>query len=136
MITQDASDVNQWYDRFYSAATTSHAYSTFCERVFGRNFTQHGFADMAQIEKLLDVTALDAHSLVLELGCGNGALAAYIHWRTSAHITGIDISTQAIHQAQTYTCSSPDHLSFQRADLANLAFPVESFDTILAIDAG
>ena len=113
MIPSDASKVRQWYDRFYSAATTSRAYSTFCERMFGRNFSQHGFADMAQIEKLLEVTTLDAHSLVLEVGCGTGALAAYIHWRTSAHITGIDISPQAIRLgADIYTIlTRPSFLS-------------------------
>ena len=39
--------MQDFYTRFYAAIAVSPAYARFCERAYGRNFGQHGFADMA-----------------------------------------------------------------------------------------
>ena len=122
-----------WYNDFYAAVATSKAYAQFCERVFGRNFGQHSFADMPQVAKLLAVTQLGSTSRVLDLGCGNGAMDEYIAETTGAQVTGIDYCPIAIEQAQA---RKPVHgsLVFVVGDLADLDFPAQSFDALIAID--
>ena len=118
----------------YTAAAASPAYAEFCTRLFGRNYAQHGFADMAQIDLLLQVAHLTPASRVLELGCGNGGIAAYIASVTDAQVTGIDYAQVAIAQAQALAAARPDRLTFQVADIGSLPFPPATFDAIIAID--
>lgn len=129
-----ASEALAFYERFYSAVATSRAYAEFCQRVFGRNFGQHGFADMAQLDTLIASLAIGPGDRVLDLGCGNGTMAAYIAEATGAHVTGIDFSPTAIGQAQRLAAARPGHLAFQVADIAALPFPPASFDAIVAVD--
>lgn len=134
-----AAETLAFYVRFYAAIASSRAYAQFCERVFGRNFGQHGFADMAQIEALLACLTPGPGDHVLDLGCGNGAMDAYIAEVTGAQVTGIDISSEAINQAQRLaqtpsTHRHPAQLAFHIADIASLPFPPGSFDVLIAID--
>src|SRR5690242_16585366 len=48
-----------FYDAFYTAIAHSQAHATFCTRVLGRDLGQHGFADVAQLDLLAQVTRLD-----------------------------------------------------------------------------
>ena len=123
-----------FYERFYSAIATSRAYAEFCGRVFGRNFGQHGFADMAQLQALIEALAVQPDDDVLDLGCGNGGMAGYIAETTGAYVTGIDISPSAIGQAQRLAAVRPDRLSFRAADIASPPFAPASFDALVAID--
>ncbi len=123
-----------WYNRYYEATRDSRAYAAFCARVFGRNFAQHGFSDMAQVDRLIEVLALAPGNRVLELGCGNGAMAAYISNATGAHITGIDFIPEAIRQAQVRTQGKKDRLAFEVGDIGHLAFAPGSFDALIAVD--
>jgi hypothetical protein len=56
-----------WYTRYYVATRDSAAHAALCERVYGRNFAQHGFADMAQLDKLLEVCR--RRTCALSLSC-------------------------------------------------------------------
>lgn len=123
-----------FYERYYAAIATSLAYAQFCERVFGRNFGQHGFADMAQLDALIDAVCIDPNDDVLDLGCGNGAMAAYVAAVTGARVTGADFSLAAITQAQRLAALQPERLSFRVADIAALPFSPASFDVLLSID--
>ena len=123
-----------WYDAFYKATRTSKAYATLCERTFGRNLTQHGFSDMAQLGKLLEVTALSAQNRVLDLGCGNGAMAEYISDVTGAHVTGVDYIPEAIRQARERTVGKRHRLAFQVGYLGALDLPLHGYDTLISID--
>jgi ubiquinone/menaquinone biosynthesis C-methylase UbiE len=123
-----------WYNAYYEATLTSRAYSTFCERVFGRDFSQHGFSDMAQLDKLLEVTALGPENRALDVGCGNGAMAEYISDVTGAHVTGIDYIPEAIRQARERTQSKRRRLAFEVGDIGRLDLPPRSFDTLISID--
>lgn len=89
-----------WYRDYHEATRDSKAYAEYCRRVFGRNFTQHGFADMAQVDRLFEVLVLGPGKRVLDLGYGNSAMADYISDVTGAHVTAIDYVPEAIVQAQ------------------------------------
>jgi len=130
-----------WYRAYYDATRTSAAYAEFCGRVFGRNFSQHGFSDMAQIDVMLRRLALEPGARVLELGCGNGAMAEYIAQETGARVMGIDYIPEAIAQAQERAARAPEQLSFYLGDIGHLAdaqsqlpFRPHSFDALIAVD--
>ena len=50
---------------------TSEAFRHFCQDAFGEDFSQDGFSDIAQINRVLDFipNGMDTH--ILDIGCGN-----------------------------------------------------------------
>jgi len=133
--------IYDWYCDYYAALPTSAAYSQFCMRVFGRDFGQHGFSDMAQIDAMLARLALGPEDRVLDLGCGNGAMAAYIAQTAGARVTGIDYIPEAIRQAQERAAQDPERLSFYVGDIAHLVdvqstlpFRPHSLNALIAVD--
>jgi cyclopropane fatty-acyl-phospholipid synthase-like methyltransferase len=123
-----------WYRDFYRATRTSRAYAELCERLYGRNWAQHGFSDMAQVDQMLHALALIPGQRVLELGCGNGGMAEYIADVTGAHVTGVDYVPEAIWQAKERATRKPGSLTFQVMDISQLEFSEASFDALIAID--
>ena len=123
-----------WYRDFYSAVETSRAFDEYSRRVFGANFGQHGFSDISQIQKMLDLLKLDNSSRVLDIGCGNGKMAEYISDLIQASVTGIDYIPEAIEQAMKSTRNKRELLRFRVANLEFLDFAPESFDAVIAVD--
>lgn len=123
-----------WYREYYLKTAQSKAHALYCEHLFGQNMCQHGFADVAQLEKLLELLALTSQDHVLDLGCGNGMIAEYLSDRTGARFTGIDYIPEAISQAKERTRSKADRLSFVDMDLDDFGFPPDSFDAAISID--
>ncbi len=126
----------EFYDRFYTAIAASPAYAEFCRRAYGADLGQHGFADMAQVDALIEAAGLTAGQRGLDLGCGDGRMAEYIAAATGAHMTGLDNSPQAIQQAQARTAGQADRLTFVVGDMARLsdAFAPASFDVLISVD--
>lgn len=127
--------MEDFYEAYFAAADTSQAHHTFCERVFGHDLCQHGFADKAQLELLLQILQLQPTQRILEVGCGNGMITEYLSDYTGAHFTGLDNSALAVHQAQKRTAAKSERLTFLVGDINQLDLPHEAFDVILAIDS-
>ncbi len=127
--------MRDFYEDFYRLTAHSTAHAEFCERVFGRNLCQHGFADMRQLDALIAALRLQPGERVLDLGCGNGMIAEYIADCTGAHVTGIDFIPAAIEQAQARTASKADRLAFMVGDINALDLPLASLDAIISIDS-
>jgi ubiquinone/menaquinone biosynthesis C-methylase UbiE len=127
--------MSHWYRRYYSAAPRSQAHAAFCERLYGRDLCQHGFADMQQVGRLLGVLHLTAGTDALELGCGCGGMALLISDLTGAHVTGLDKVPQAITLAQQRALPSAERLRFMLGSMDHIEFPPETFEAIIAIDA-
>lgn len=126
--------MRDFYERFYAIVADSPVNAQFCERTYGRNLAQHGFASMIQIDKMLEVLNLSAEQRVLDLGCGNGMISEYISDQTGAHVTGLDYITLAIEQAQARTAAKADRLAFQVADFNTMTLTKHGFDVLIAID--
>ena len=126
--------MRDFYEHFYSAIEQSQAHAAFCERVFGQDLGQHGFADMEQLHKLIEVTQPGPNSRVLDLGCGDGRIAEYISDVTGAHVTGLDFIPAAIGHAQQRTAAKVDRLHFRVGDINALDLPSAAFDIIVSID--
>jgi len=55
-----------FYEAFFVAVEHSEAHHEFCERVFGKDLCQHGFADLEQLELLIELIRLDPGRRVLD----------------------------------------------------------------------
>lgn len=123
-----------FYERFYAVVPSSPAHALFCERAFGLDLGQHGFADMAQLDALIEATRLCKDQRVLDLGCGDGRITEYLSDRTGAHVTGLDYVPKAIRLARERTAAKAERLAFIVGDLNALDLPAGEFDVILSID--
>jgi ubiquinone/menaquinone biosynthesis C-methylase UbiE len=124
-----------FYEKYYAAIPTSQSHAAFCERVYGRNLDQHGFADMGQIAALLDVLQLRPDQRVLDVGCGSGLISEHISDRTGVHMTGLDNVLLAIQQAKERTTTKAERLAFVVGDINALDLPDGVFDAIISIDS-
>jgi SAM-dependent methyltransferase len=127
--------VKDFYTAFHAAVEHSRAYATFCERAFGLDLSQHGFADREQLDLLVQVTQLGPAHRALDLGCGNGRIAEYLSDRTGAHFTGLDYIPEAICQAQRRTAAKAERLAFVVGNLNQPDLPSGPFDLVLSIDS-
>ena len=123
-----------YYQHYYPAAQASTAHSQLCERVFGKDLTQDGQADMASINDLIAHLGLGEGDKVLDLGCGAGGISEYISDVTGAHVTGLDYAVTAIETAANRTSGKRDRLTFVQGDMNSLDFADRSFDKVVSID--
>jgi len=126
--------MRDFYERFYAVAAVNPAHAEFCTRVFGRNLCPHGFADMAQINALIDATGLGPGDRALDLGCGSGMIAEHISDAAGAHLSGLDYVPAAIRQARARTAAKAQRLAFLVGDINALALPDSAFDVVCTID--
>jgi len=124
-----------FYNRFYKATERSRAHSHFCREVYGVDLCQHGFADLSQLQMLMNEGRITTGSRVLDVGCGNGMIAEFISDRTGALITGIDSEPEAVRIALLRTVSKRERLVFEVQDLNDLPDSPERHAAILLIDS-
>ena len=123
-----------YYQHYYPAAQASQAHSQLCERVFGRDLTQDGQADMDSIDDLIAYLDIRKGDKVLDLGCGAGGISGYISDETGAHVTGLDYSATAVETAVAQTRHKRERVTFVQGDMNSLDFADHSFDMVLSID--
>ncbi|MGE5250266.1 MAG: class I SAM-dependent methyltransferase [Bacteroidota bacterium] len=134
-VPSSAAFMKDFYEKFYAAVGHSQAHHAFCERVFGRDLDQHGFADMEQLHLIMAVTHMGPADHILDLGCGTGMIAEYLSDCTGAYITGLDYAPEAISQARERTGTKSSRLAFMVGDINRLQLPDQAFDAILSIDS-
>ena len=112
----------------------SAAYREMCRQLYGTDRCQFSMMTQNQLEKLLDVLQIAKGQNILDAGCGTGALTEYIADQADGKVTGIDFSSEAIEFAQKRTQDKQDRLSFHVMDMDEIAFPSNSFGTVIAVD--
>ncbi len=126
--------MREFYEQFYARVPDSPVHALFCERAFGLDLGQHGFADLVQLDAVVQAAELGPGKHALDLGCGDGRIAEYLSDQTGAHVTGLDYVPQAIRLARQRTTAQAGRLSFLVGDLNALDLPAGAFDAILSID--
>ncbi len=123
-----------YYQHYYPAAQASKAHSELCKRVFGKDLTQDGQADMISVNDLIAYLEIGEGDRVLDLGCGAGGLSEYISDETRAHVTGLDYAATAIETAAKRTEGKRDRLRFVQGDMNSLDFTEHTFNKVISID--
>lgn len=119
------------YEEFYKMAAGSPAFQAFCKDAFGEDFSQDGFSDIAQINRILEYipTGEDVH--ILDIGCGNGKMLGYLQQKTGDCIHGFDYSGEAIKTAEALFT---DRADFREGVIGEVDYEENSFDVITSMD--
>lgn len=117
------------YEAFYAMARTSAAFAAYCNEAFGEDFSQDGFSDVAQVRRALRHVQPCADLHMLDVGCGNGKMLAWLQKQLGGHIHGFDYSTQAI-----ATAMELHRGDFRVGAMGEIDYPENSFDLITSMD--
>lgn len=119
------------YEEFYAMAEKSDAFKRFCRDAFGEDFSQDGFSDIGQIDRILNYAPKQGNVHILDIGCGNGKMLGYLQKKTGAFIYGFDYSEKAIETAKAlYTEDS----SFKEGIIGEVEYQAGLFDIITSMD--
>ncbi|WP_134725481.1 SAM-dependent methyltransferase, partial [Escherichia coli] len=100
-------------------------------------FTDPGNSlDQAQADKKAHIAAkldLKPGQRVLDIGCGWGGIALYLHAKTGADVTGITLSTEqlGVARARAAEAGVAEHVRFELIDYRALEGP--RFDRIVSV---
>jgi len=119
------------YQEFYEMAKTSKAFQLFCKDAFGEDFSQDGFSDQRQIDRILEYIPKGGETHILDVGCGNGKMAGYLQSKTGAYIHGFDYSSNAIDTAKQLFTTQAD---FREGLIGEIEYEKDQFDLITSMD--
>lgn len=120
------------YEDFYSMAAKSAAFGEYCREAFGEDFSQDGFSDISQINRIIKMLPDRPESDILDIGCGNGKLLRYLRQELSCRIFGFDYSENAIKTAKALNNADSN---FRVGVSDDIIYPDESFDAVLSMDS-
>ena len=120
------------YENFYKMAKESKSFKTFCKDAFGEDFSQDGFSNIEQIDRILKYIPKKEDVHILDIGCGNGKMLGYLQEKTGAYIHGFDYSAQAIETAKELF---PEKSEFREGIIGEIEYPEEFFDVITSMDS-
>lgn len=124
----------KWYDDFYTAVESSNAYSNYCTKVFGMDFSQQGFSNLQQVNFMLDILKIKKADRILDVGCGSGKLIEYISESTGAIGYGFDISSVAIASGCNRVSNKSKKIYYEEGIIGEKQYKADSFDAIISID--
>lgn len=119
------------YEEFYKMARESQAFQAFCKDAFGEDFSQDGFSDITQINRILEYIPSGRDVHILDIGCGNGKMLSYLQKETGAYIHGFDYSEEAIKTAKELF---GDRAEFREGVIGEVDYEENSFDVITSMD--
>lgn len=119
------------YEAFYKMAGESEAFGLFCKEAFGEDFSQDGFSNVAQIERILQYIPEKKDVHILDIGCGNGKMLGFLQRKTKAYIHGFDYSAEAVKTAQALFA---ERAEFREGIIGEIEYPAEAFDVIVSMD--
>ncbi|MBE5804122.1 MAG: methyltransferase domain-containing protein [Clostridiales bacterium] len=117
------------YERFYAMARTSQAFGDYCHDAFGADFSQDGFSDVGQIARVLEHIRPRGDLRLLDVGCGNGKMLAWLQQRLGGAMHGFDYAEAAIRTARELHQGD-----FRVGVMGEIDYPENSFDLITAMD--
>ena len=123
------------YQEFYSMAGRSEIFHKYCEKVFGKDFSQDGFSDVTQIDDIIEIVDIKKDQMILDIGCGNGKMLEYIHEKTGAITYGFDYAENAIEYAKNNIAKDNyKAYHFETGLIGQIQYNTNMFDLIMSID--
>jgi 2-polyprenyl-3-methyl-5-hydroxy-6-metoxy-1,4-benzoquinol methylase len=123
------------YEEFYSMAGRNEIFHKYCEKVFGRDFSQDGFSDITQIDDIIELVNISQNQVILDIGCGNGKMLKYVHEKTGAITYGFDYSENAIRYANNLVMENKEAFHFETGLIGQIQYKENLFDLITSIDS-
>ena len=120
------------YEQFYKMTGNSKAFKAFCRDAFGQDFSQDGFSDLRQIERIVSFIPVGEDVHVLDVGCGNGKMLGYLQEKTNAYIHGFDYSGNAIDSAKKMFQTNAE---FRQGNIGEIEYSSEQFDLVVSMDS-
>ncbi|MBR4557862.1 MAG: class I SAM-dependent methyltransferase [Clostridiales bacterium] len=120
------------YEQFYKMTEHSEAFACFCRDAFGEDFSQDGFSDIRQINRILEYIPDKKDVHILDIGCGNGKMLGYLQKKTGAYIHGFDYSQNAINTARSLFTENAE---FRQGLIGEIDYPDSNFDVITSMDS-
>lgn len=117
------------YEQFYAMTRTSQAFAAYCRDAFGEDFSQDGFSDVGQVARVLAHVQPGGELHLLDVGCGNGKMLAWLQKQLGGSIHGFDYSAEAIKTARERYAGD-----FRVAAIGEIDYPEVSFDLITTMD--
>ena len=111
-------------------ARDSAAFRAYCRDAFGADFSQDGFSDLRQIDRILSYIPAGDDVHILDIGCGNGKMLGYLQEKSGACIHGFDYSDRAIETAKALF---PERADFREGVMGEIRYD-ETFDLITSMD--
>ena len=120
----------KWYEQYPKTLARDDFWGQVRRTVMGRRITEEEVSSL--VDHLRELLELRPRDVLLDLGCGNGALSARL-FDGCAGYAGVDLSTYLIEIAKAYFERPPSHVFFH-GDAAEFAASVErpeSFTKVL-----
>eukprot|EP01103_Thecamoeba_quadrilineata_P009203 TRINITY_DN18923_c0_g1_i1.p1 TRINITY_DN18923_c0_g1~~TRINITY_DN18923_c0_g1_i1.p1 ORF type:complete len:262 (-),score=55.00 TRINITY_DN18923_c0_g1_i1:146-931(-) len=102
------------------------------ERIFGRTFISTGGLETTK-DIVKHLVGINSTSQVLDVGCGMGGSAFYLHDNFGATVTGIDLAEGMINRAISYL-EGRKGVSFHQADIFTYDLPKGFYDYVYSRD--
>ena len=93
-------------------------------------YARHRGVDATVLQRLVEHSGVNVHSLVLEVGCGIGSYAAALASSTGCNCTGIDRSPAMLAAAR----ERGTMVNYMQGDAESLPFPDRSFHLVFSVD--
>jgi ubiquinone/menaquinone biosynthesis C-methylase UbiE len=89
--------------------------------------------NVGQVREILHRAELHPTGEVLEIGCGVGAVSAFLATHNAVHVVGIDQDPEQVEYARR-THAPSERLSFGVGDASQMAFDEGTFDLVLSVN--
>lgn len=119
------------YDNYFQMQEKSEVHASFCERIYGKDLSQHGLVNLEELELLVQFLKKENHQNILDIGCGNGRITKYLSEQCESNFLGIDMSSEGIRQGKKVAGSNIDFEVWNMNDLVKLP---NAFDAIITLD--
>jgi ubiquinone/menaquinone biosynthesis C-methylase UbiE len=134
--TKKASDIGH-YDASYGNFQTE-LYAEIRREAHGEDIGQSSWITATEQNRFMELLALSAGKMLLDVACGSGGPALRIAAKTGCSLVGVDVHEQAISTAKTMAIEKglAERADFRVVNAAErLPFPDACFDAITCIDA-
>lgn len=91
------------------------------------------FIYQQEVDLMMSMLEINESMTILDAGCGTGNFTIKLA-ESGAHVVGIDISEEMIHQAQK-KLSNQETIQFVPMDIYQLEFPDQTFDIVVSMTA-
>ncbi len=140
-VTTGTWKLNKTFNNLYKGQIKSQTFRNIFRDVYGDDYAEEAdpssFVTITDLRRFANSISLEKDDAIVDLACGCGGPGLWIARQIGANLTGIDISTIAIDQANKrindFGLSGKAH--FQLGDFTATGLPDAEYDGAISVDA-